>query len=276
MMALNHQQVHLKTVRTSLSILVSPVQYIVEWPTKMLQWIGESLTSNQKLLSENENLRTRLLLVNAQLQKLILLEQENDELRAFLHSSVHSTDKVLVAQLLSVDPDPFAQQVIINKGEKQKLYLGQPVLDENGVFGQVIQLGTFSSRVMLITDTRSAVPVQDNRSGVRGIVVGRGDSTQLALVDMPITADIQVGDQLVTSGLGEVFPVGYPVGVITDIKENSGVQFSQVTVTPTARLNEGHLVLLVWPQFVKSRLTPIKTKLLTKKTAKTESNKNAN
>lgn len=251
-MALNHQQVHLKTLRTSLSILISPTEYIVAWPAKTLQWVRESFTSNQALLTENENLQTQLLLVNARLQKLILLEQENNQLRGFLHSSARDADKVLVAQLLSVDPDPFAQQVIINKGEKQKLYLGQPVLDENGIFGQVIQLGTFSSRVMLITDTRSAIPVQDDRSGVRGIVMGQGGSNQLALVDMPTTADIQIGDQLITSGLGEVFPAGYPVGVITDIKETAGSEFSQITVTPAAHLNEGHLVLLIWPAFVKT------------------------
>ena len=274
-MILNHQQIHLKTVRTSLAVITAPAQYIIEWPAKMLEWLGESFISNQKLLSENEKLRTQLLLINAQLQQMILLEHENNQLRKFLHSSVRVTDKVLIAQLLAVDPDPFAQQVIINKGEDHKLYLGQPVLDENGVFGQVVQLGAFSSRVMLITDTRSAVPVQDNRSGVRGIVIGKGDSTRLALVDMPTTADIRIGDHLVTSGLGEVFPVGYPVGVITDITQTSENQFFQVTIVPAAHLNEGHLVLLIWPAFLKTLEAQKKAELLAKTTQKAEPNANA-
>lgn len=247
MMGLNQHQLHLKTVRASLSALISPTQYIIDWPANMLRWAGESMQNQQTLLAENANLSVQVLLLKAQLQKLILLEQENTQLRELLHSSPRASERVLVGELMSVDPDPFAQQVIINKGEKQKLFLGQPVLDANGVFGQVIQIGAYTSRIMLITDTRSAVPVQDNRSGTRGIVVGNGDSAELGLVDMPATADIKVGDKLVTSGLGGVFPVGYPIGVITEIRQSPGNEFSNVDVLPAAHLNEGHLVLLLWP-----------------------------
>jgi len=246
-MGLNQHQLHLKTLRASLSALVSPTQYMVDWPADMLRWAGESIQNKQELLAQNADLSVQVLLLKAQLQKLILLEQENTQLREFLHSSPRASDQVLVAELLSVDPDPFAQQVIINKGEKQKLFLGQPVLDANGVFGQVIQLESYTSRVMMISDTRSAVPVQDSRTGVRGIVVGKGDLTELNLIDMLTTANIKVGDHLVTSGLGSVFPIGYPVGVITEIRQNPGDEFSKISVAPSAHLNEGHLVLLVWP-----------------------------
>lgn len=252
MLILNHEQSHLKTVRTTLSMIVAPAQYLINWPTKMLEWAEESFSNKQKLLSENENLQGQVLLLKAQLQKLLLLEQENTQLRALLQSSPRPNEKVLVAQLLAVDPDPFAQQVIINKGSKQGVYLGQPVLDGNGVFGQVIQLGAFTSRVLLITDTRSAIPVEDSSSGVRGIIVGKGGSTQLALIDMPATANIKVGDQLVTSGLGERFPPDYPVGTIVSITASPGQQFAQVIVAPSAHINQSHLILLVWPQFEKT------------------------
>lgn len=252
MLVLNHEQLHLKTVRSLLSIVVAPAQYLINWPTKMLVWVEESFGSQQKLLAENEDLQAQVLLLKAQLQKLLLLEQENNQLRALLQSSPRSNEKVLVAQLLAVDPDPFAQQVIINKGSKQGVYLGQPVLDGNGVFGQVIQVGEFTSRVLLITDTRSAIPIEDSNSGVRGILVGKGDSTQLALIDMPVTANIKVGDSLVTSGLGERFPTGYPVGTVVSIGAISGRPFAHIIVTPSARINQTHLVLLVWPQFEKT------------------------
>jgi rod shape-determining protein MreC len=252
MLVLNNQQTHLKTVRTTLAIIVAPAQYIINWPAKMLEWVEESFSGTQKLLLQNEDLQGQVLLLKARLQKLLLLEQENTQLRALLQSSPRSTEKVLVAQLLAVDPDPFAQQVILNKGDKEGAYLGQPVIDGNGVFGQIIQVGTFNSRVLLITDARSAIPVQDSRSGMRGIIVGKGNSTRLALINMPITADIKVGDYLVTSGLGERFPVGYPVGIITSIEKNPGSEFSNVTVMPNAHINRSHLVLLVWPQVVKA------------------------
>jgi rod shape-determining protein MreC len=249
MLVLNHQHAHLKTIRTGLSALVAPTEYVINLPAKMITWLGESITSRQKLISENEKLESKVLLLNAQLQKQLLLQQENTQLRAFLDSTPQTQDKVLVAQLLAVDPDPFAAQVIIDKGAKQEVYSGQPVLDGSGVFGQVIQIGAFTSQVMLITDSRSAVPVEDSRSGVRGIVIGKGNPDQLELVDMPITADIRVGDQLNTSGLGEKFPVGYPVGVITSISQNPGRSFATVAVQPSAHLDRGHLVLLVWPNF---------------------------
>lgn len=246
-MGLNHNQLHLKTVRTGLSALVSPSQHLIDWPANMLRWVAESIQNKQVLLAKNADLSVQVLLLKAKLHKVILLEQENNQLLKLLHSSPRVSDKVLVAELLSVDPDPFSQEVIINKGDKQKLFLGQPVLDAGGIFGQVIQLGSYTSRVMMITDSRSAVPVQDNRSGVRGIVVGKGDPDRISLIDMPVTADIKVGDQLTTSGLGSVFPVGYPVGVITAIQQDPDSQFFKVTVVPAAHLNEGRLVLLVWP-----------------------------
>lgn len=275
MMGLNQHQLHLKTVRASLSALVSPTQYMVDWPADMLRWAGESIQNKQQLLAENANLSVQVLLLKAQLQKLILLEQENTQLREFLHSSPRASDQVLVAELLSVDPDPFSQQVIINKGQKQKLFLGQPVLDANGVFGQVIQLGSYTSRVMMITDTRSAVPVQDSRTGVRGIVEGNGELTKLNLIDMPTTADIKVGDRLVTSGLGSVFPIGYPVGVITEIRQSPGNEFSKISVAPSAHLNEGHLVLLIWPAIEKTLHTQKKATKIAEQTLKQGASKHA-
>lgn len=275
MIGLNQHQLHLKTVRATLSAIVSPAQYVIDWPAKMLQWAGESIQNKQALLADNANLRVQVLLLKAQLQKLILLEQENNQLREFLHSSPRASDKVLVAELMSVDPDPFTQQVVINKGSKQKVFLGQPVLDANGIFGQVIQMESYTSRVMLITDTRSGIPVQDDRTGVRGIVEGNGASADLSLVDMPATANIQVGDKLVTSGLGSIFPVGYPVGVITEIKQTPNKQFSKINVAPAAHLTEGHLVLLLWPteqKILQKELSNTKAK---NKTKLQETSKNA-
>jgi len=243
----HYPQGYLKPLRSTLAVVVAPIPYVVNWPAKMVEWTQDSFSSHQALLEDNANLRVQLLLLKAHLQKFITLQQQNAQLRALLQSSPSPDDKVLLAQLLAVDPDPFVQQVVLNKGSRAKAYLGQPVLDGSGVFGQIIEVGQLTSRVMLLTDTRSAIPVEDSRSGVRAIVVGKGEISTLSLVNMAMTADIKEGDLLVTSGLGEHFPVGYPVGTITSIVKSPGSAFANVMVKPSAHLYRSHLVLLIWP-----------------------------
>lgn len=243
---LNHQGKHLTSVRSVLSTLVSPVQYAINWPVQVTEWAQASFSGQQKLMSQNADLKVQVFLLKARLQKLLALEQENEQLRALLQSTPQTAAKVLVARILMINADPFLQQVVINQGHPQGLFVGQPVLDGSGVFGQVIQTNHYTSRVMLPTDIRSAIPIQDSRSGVRGIVVGNGDSTTMSLVNIPLTADIHVGDELVTSGLGDLFPVGYPVGKVHKIQITPGKQFAQITVLPSAHLNQSHLVLLLW------------------------------
>jgi rod shape-determining protein MreC len=153
----------------------------------------------------------------------------------------------LVAQLLAVATDPFVKQVVLDKGHKDKVFVGQPVLDAYGVMGQVIQVGPLTSRVLLISDSHSGVPVQVARNGVRAIAVGDAYTGKLRLMNVQHTVDIRPGDVLITSGLGQNYPEGYPVGQVTHVSKDPGLQFVTIAVEPAAHLDRSRGVLLVWP-----------------------------
>jgi len=172
-MVMDHHQHRLSSLRTSLSMVVAPIQYLVDKPVQFVGWVGSSFSSRQSLIEENNELRKEQLFLNAQVQKLLALEKENSELYSLLQSSSHAGGKVLAARILAVSSDPFVRQVVLDKGKKHHLYVGQPVLDENGVMGQVIEVGPWTSQVLLLTDTRSAIPIQDNRNGLRGITASQ-------------------------------------------------------------------------------------------------------
>lgn len=247
-MVLDYRLHYLVPVRNALIDLITPVQYFVNAPIKLIATANANLTSRQALLAENATLRAKQLLLQAELQKLIALESENTELRALLASSNRNkNDKVTVAQLLAVNTDPLISEVVLDKGEHEGVYVGQPVLDASGIMGQVSQIGSFTSRVLLLSDPRSAIPVQNVRNGVRGIVAGRGNLEKLLLTDIPVTIDIKVGDLLVSSGLGGHFPAGYPVGVVSRIRHDQSEQFAVIEVTPSAQLDRNKPVLLIWP-----------------------------
>jgi rod shape-determining protein MreC len=154
---------------------------------------------------------------------------------------------VLIAQLLAVDTDPFVNQVVLDKGLHDGVFIGQPVLDANGVLGKVIQLGPWTSRVLLVNDNHSGVPVQITRNGIRAIAMGDSYSGKLKLVNIPQTVDVIAGDMLVTSGLGENFPAGYPVGQVLSVVKDPGMQFAAIDVQPSAHADRSRQVLLVWP-----------------------------
>ncbi|NNM58344.1 MAG: rod shape-determining protein MreC [Legionellales bacterium] len=230
----------------ALSAAVAPLQFAISAPFDVLGWAKDSFTTHQKLLTENADLNAELLLQQAQIQKILELERENAQLRALLKSASYLTSNVKMAQILAVDVDPYLSQAILDKGSQNGVFVGQPVIDATGVMGQVIQVGFLTSRVMLITDSRSAVPVQDVRTGVRAIAAGTGPQRPLSLTNVPDTADIKVGDKLLTSGLDLLYPVGYPLGVVKTVDFQSGEPFATITVEPAANLNESRQVLLMW------------------------------
>lgn len=233
-------------LHSALSAVVAPLQYAVSTPFELMGWAQDGFSTHQTLLQENTDLKAQLLLQQAQIQKILELEKENRQLRALLKSSSYLGGNVKVAQILAVDVDPYMAQAIIDKGKKYGVFEGQPVIDANGVMGQVIQVGPLTSRVMLITDTRSAVPVQDERTGIRAIAIGTGPQRPLALINMPETADIKVGDKLLTSGLDLRYPVGYPLGIVKSVNLHSGQLFATIAVEPAANLNQSRQVLLMW------------------------------
>jgi len=245
-MFFDHRSDQLTKLRAALSSLLLPVQYVVHVPLSLFDWMQSNVSTHQQLLKENTHLQAEHLLLQAQVQKLIALEKENKKLFALLESSAQVNGKVVVAQLLAVSTEPFLDQLVVDKGSKDEVFLGQAVLDAAGVMGQVLQVAPFSSQIILITDTRSAIPIQDSRNGTRAIAVGTG-SNRLKLINMPKTTDIKQGDLLMTSGLGQRYPSGYPVGKVTQVNINPGKPFAEITVRPSAHLNKSRLMLLVWP-----------------------------
>ncbi|HVX00088.1 MAG TPA: rod shape-determining protein MreC [Candidatus Babeliaceae bacterium] len=234
-------------VRTALSIALVPLQYMVSGPIRFIDTLSKVISSHDALVKENLDLKSQQLLLRAQVQRLLAIENENNQLKALSRSSSGIHGKVLIAQLLAVDTDPFVHQVMLNKGSKDGVYIGQPVLDANGVMGKIIHVGPLTSRVLLVNDPHSGVPAQDARNGVRAIAMGDSYTGKLHLVNVPQTIDIKKGDIIVTSGLGKDFPEGYPLGIVTEVIKDLGLQFSIINVEPSAHLDRARQVLLVWP-----------------------------
>ena len=236
----------LKPLRSQLGMLLTPLYYVAELPVRAWDTVYLQVSSRADLIAENERLRAEALLAKRKLQKLAALTEQNVRLRELLNSSELLDERVLVAELIGIDPNAFSQRILINRGESDGVFLGQPVLDATGLMGQVVEVMPFTSRVLLITDASHSLPVQVNRNGLRAIAGGTGNSDWLELRYVGDTADIRVDDIVVSSGLGQRFPAGYPVGRVTHVNNDSSQPFAEVRVEPTAQLNRSRYLLLVF------------------------------
>jgi rod shape-determining protein MreC len=240
---------YLAQVRYYVSMVVTPVHFVAGFPLRVGDFMSGLFQTRRELLTENDSLREQLLLQQFELQKLEHLVAENQRLNELLKASSTVDELVMRAQLAGISPDPFTKRVLINKGSADQVYVGQPVLDAEGLMGQVVEVEALNSWVLLISDPQHATPVVINRNGIRGIASGTRDSLHmLTLSNVPNTADVQVGDLLFTSGLGGRFPPGYPVGVVNSIGVDPGKPFADITVTPTAQIDRSRNLLLVFPR----------------------------
>lgn len=236
----------LKPVRSQMSLVLMQSYWITDLPQRLWQGVASQFGSRTELVAENEKLKTENLLLQGRMQKLAALTEQNVRLRELLNSSALVNEKVEVAELIGMDPNPFTHRIIINKGERDGVILGQPVLDARGLMGQVVELMPYTSRVLLLTDTTHSIPVQVNRNGLRAIASGTGNPERLELRHVADTADIKEGDLLVSSGLGQRFPAGYPVATVKEVIHDSGQPFAIVRAVPTAALNRSRYLLLVF------------------------------
>lgn len=234
-------------IKGQLSVIFTPVYYMAHVPSEFILNMKERLVSHKELLEENKRLSLEKLQLKGMLQKFTALKQENQRLRLMLKSSEKVSDKLLVAELLHATNEPGTQQFVLNQGSNQSVYVGQAVIDANGIIGQVLNVNKFNSRVLLITDIEHAIPVEILRNNYRAIAVGMGNKEYLELTNVPNTTDIIIGDMLVTSGLGKRFPSGYPVGKVIFIDKNPALPFAKIIVEPMAKINQVREVLLIWP-----------------------------
>jgi len=226
----------------------APLYWVSDLPTRAGEWADNRLMSRGRLVQQNDALRTEILVHKRKLQQMASLAAENVRLRQLLNSADMLEDRVIIAELIGVAPDPTIHKVIVNKGSSDGVYVGQAMVDANGLMGQVVQVGRHSSQVLLITDTTHALPVQINRNGVRLVAEGVGSLYELAIRHVSSTVDVKIGDLLVSSGLGQRFPIGYPVAEVIGVRFDPGKPFAHVIARPMAEMNKSRHVLLVFDQ----------------------------
>lgn len=228
-----------------LSLAVTPVFWLAEVPGRLFVSLQHLYADRSLLAEENDRLKRQVLLMGQQLQKTEFIEQQNSHLQALLNGKIPQKDRVAVVAQLGVDPGARGQQVLLDRGGYDGVEEGQAVLDASGVVGQVASVDMLVSRTLLITDARSRVPVQVNRSGYATIAAGTGRHNVLELLHVPVTVDIRQGDLLVTSGMGQLFPPGYPVAEVTSVERQANQHFLVIRARPCARLDHNRLLILL-------------------------------
>jgi rod shape-determining protein MreC len=245
LMAMDHRGEYVPRVRHWVESAVEPVYHLVEWPFRAAGNLSGQFASRRALRHENDDLRRELLALKADLQRLDTLREENRRLRALFEGAEGLEFEYRFAELLRVDLDPFSHRVLIDRGSDDGVTAGQAVIDGAGVMGQVEDVHRHFSNVRLISDPNHALPVQINRTGLRTIAFGLGETDRLVLPSVPREADVRPGDLVVTSGLGDRFPGGYPVARVTTIDREPGATFARVEAMPLAALDRGREVLLI-------------------------------
>lgn len=260
-------------VRYLLNSLVAPLQFAANVPREMLDNFSEQFTAHQQLLIDNAKLKSEVLMLRSKQLRLVHLDQENKRLRELLGSPFVRDERRMIAEVMALDSDPYKHQVMIDKGRTNGVYEGQPVINERGIVGQISYVGAHNSRVLLITDPTHAIPVQIVRNDIRVIATGHGENDNIQLENIPSSADVEPGDRLVTSGLGGVFPEGYPVARITSFSFDNRDPFAEVNAKPEVQFDRLRYLLLVWPTDADKKGAPIKEPLLNEQPKKSSTSK---
>ena len=245
LMAMDQRGRYVPRIRGMALYLVEPVYHVVEWPVRAARNVFGQFQSRRSLRHDNQALRKQLLSQQGALQRFAALVEENRRLRSLIEGAQGQTFEFQFAELVSVDLDPFSHKVVVNRGALDGVHTGQAVIDGAGVMGQVEDVHPHFSTIRLISDPNHALPVQINRTGLRTIAFGSGETGALKMPGVPRQADVREGDLIVTSGLGNRFPGGYPVAVISRISRREGQTFILVEAMPLAALDRGREVLLI-------------------------------
>ncbi|MBB5207437.1 rod shape-determining protein MreC [Chiayiivirga flava] len=246
LMVADHRGGYLDAVRAAAGMLTGPLYMIASSPARLVTATRDQLASQQDLLRENRELREQLLRGSARMNRLQAVQIENQRLRDLLGGTRGLQLSVQLAGMVDVDLDPFRHRIVLDAGQQRGVRVGLAVIDGAGVVGQIIATTPMNSTAMLVTDPSHAIPVQVVRSGQRSIAFGTGRLDALELPNIPLSADVQVGDELITSGLGGTFPAGFPVGRIVSLQPDDTRLFVVAQAHPAATLERNGEVLLVW------------------------------
>ncbi len=234
-------------VRYLLNSMVAPIQYAADLPRTMFNDFYSLFNTREDLMMSNKNLKREIMVMKSDLTLLEQYREENLRLRKLLGSEFVRDEKKVVAEVMAVDTSPYRHQVVIDKGRMDGVYEGQPVINEKGIIGQVSFVAAQNSRVLLLIDPNNAIPVQNIRNDIRVIASGNGQSDEIQLEHIPTSTDIEVGDMLVTSGLGGVYPEGYPVATISNVDKDTRREFASIQAKPVADFDRLRYLLLIWP-----------------------------
>jgi len=245
LMSMDQRGHYVPRIRNALEFVFEPVFSLVSWPGQALRSFSQQTASRQELITENNTLSRQLLETAGSVQTQDALRQENQRLRHLLEATQGRSYTFKFAEIIRVDLDPFSHKVWIDRGADETVFVGQAVIDGLGIVGQVEDVLRHSSTVRLISDPDHALPVQINRTGLRTVAYGSGTTSHLLMPNVPLQADLSPGDMIVTSGLGDRFPPGFPVGEVERVQRDSGKTFARVYVRPFAALDRGREVLLI-------------------------------
>lgn len=238
----------IKPARDVLYAAYNPIYAVASYPVLSREWLNQQTKSEAQLRRENTAMNAELLQAQVRLQKLSELSAENARLRGLLDTPLIIDGQMKIAEVIGTDPDPLSHIIVINRGANQHLKVGQTVLDDQGIMGQIIDVYPHSSRVMLLSDKEHSLSVRLEHTGMRAIVTGTGDLGLLKMEYVPTSADIKVGEKVYSSGLGEHFPAGYLVGTVSRVNRHNSGEFAKIDVIPAAALASGHHVVVLFSE----------------------------
>lgn len=236
----------IQPARDVLYAAYNPIYALASYPVLSKEWLNQQTKSEAQLRRENTAMQAELLQAQVRLQKLSELSAENTRLRGLLDTPLIIDGRMEIAEVIGTDADPLRNIIIINRGSANQIKVGQTVLDDKGIMGQVISVYPHSSRIMLLSDKEHSLSVRLESSGMRAIVTGTGDLGRLKMEYVPTSANIKVGDKVYSSGLGQHFPAGYLVGSVSKVMRHNTGEFAQIEVVPAAQLAGGHHVVVLF------------------------------
>jgi len=241
----DHRSDWLEHARAGANVVIAPIWWLAGLPSRFGHWLSTSAATHTRLVEDNTRLRNELLVMSARQARLQVEAEENARLRGLMAAAERGGLNVQLAPILNVDLDPTRQRLVLNIGQRAGVQPGQSVIDAGGLLGQVTAVTPGTATVLLVTDLDHAVPVVVTRSGVRLVAYGTGRGDRLELRNIALSSDVQIGDTLITSGMGGRFPPGFPVGTVTALHPDDTQAFLIAELKPAAQLDRGRDVLLL-------------------------------